>query len=41
VILILTLLRDLTHNNSAKHQPQRVGITHRLEDEDVVQLMTK
>ncbi len=31
----------LVWGTSAKHQPQRVGITHVLEDEDVVQLMTK
>lgn len=31
----------LVWGTSAKHQPQRVGITHTLEDEDVVQLMTK
>lgn len=41
--------RDLSKNfkyglvwgTSAKHQPQRVGIEHRVEDEDVVQVMSK
>jgi ribosome-interacting GTPase 1 len=31
----------LVWGSSAKHQPQRVGITHSCEDEDVVQIMTK
>jgi len=31
----------LVWGSSAKHQPQRVGIMHYCEDEDVVQIMTK
>jgi len=31
----------LVWGQSAKHQPQRVGIAHDIQDEDVVQLMTK
>lgn len=31
----------LVWGTSAKHQPQRVGIAHQCEDEDVVQIMTK
>jgi len=31
----------LVWGTSAKHQPQRVGIIHQVEDEDVVQIMTK
>ena len=26
---------------STKHQPQRVGLTHKISDEDVVQIMSK
>jgi hypothetical protein len=39
------LLRDLNYalvwGTSAKHSPQRCGLSHRLDDEDVVQIVTK
>jgi hypothetical protein len=39
------LLRDFNYafvwGTSAKHAPQRCGLSHRLDDEDVVQLVSK
>ena len=39
------LLRDLNYalvwGTSAKHSPQRCGLNHRLDDEDVVQIVAK
>jgi hypothetical protein len=39
------LLRDFNYafvwGTSAKHSPQRCGLSHRLDDEDVVQLVSK
>ena len=39
------MLRDLNYalvwGKSAKHSPQRCGLNHRLDDEDVVQIVTK
>jgi hypothetical protein len=38
-------LRDLNYalvwGTSAKHSPQRCGLSHRLDDEDLVQIVTK
>jgi hypothetical protein len=39
------MLRDMNYalvwGTSAKHSPQRCGLSHRLDDEDVVQIVTK
>jgi hypothetical protein len=39
------MLRDLNYalvwGTSAKHSPQRCGLNHKLDDEDVVQIVTK
>lgn len=39
------MLRDFNYalawGTSAKHSPQRCGLSHRLHDEDVVQIVTK
>lgn len=40
-----SLVRDfkgaLVWGRSAKHQPQRVGLAHQIEDEDVIQIVKK